>query len=104
MTTAIKKKAESDKITPLKAYMLMKKSGGKIFTVRFIKKDGTRRTMNCRLGVSKGITGKGMSFDPETREKMVVFDVKANQYRMINLDTVLKLKIEGKIYNVSRFA
>ena len=29
-------------------------NGGKIFTVTFLKKDGTERVMNCRMGVWKG--------------------------------------------------
>lgn len=37
--------------------------GGKFFTVTFIKKDGTIRKMNARLGVTKGLTGKGMAYN-----------------------------------------
>jgi len=35
-------------------------SNGRIMNIVFIKRDGTRRSMNCRLGVRKGVTGKGI--------------------------------------------
>lgn len=98
------KRIKPETITPLKAYILMKKSKGLIFTVDFLKIDGSKRTMNCRLGVSKGLTGKGASYDPETREKLFVYDIQSKGYRTINLDSLLKLKLGGKTYRISRFA
>ena len=69
---------------------------GKIFSATFIKKDGTERRMNARRGVSKGITGQGMSFDPMSKGLLVVFDMQKLAYRMINLFTLKQVNINGK--------
>lgn len=71
-------------------------SNGKIFSATFIKKDGTLRTINCRRGVSKGVKGVGMSFDPLSRGLLTVFDMQKKGFRMINLDTLIEAKVNGK--------
>lgn len=76
-------------------------NSGKIFTACFTKKDGTERVMNCRVNVSKGVTGKGMSYDPKNLGYLVVFDLKANDFRMINLNTLKWVKAGGKVYNAT---
>lgn len=74
--------------------------GGKFFTVTFIKKDGTIRKMNARLGVTKGLTGKGMAYNPIERNLLPVFDMHKQAYRMINADTIQKIKFEGQTLKV----
>jgi hypothetical protein len=74
----------------------IRNSNGKIFNVVFIKKDGTIRHMNCRIGVKKGVKGKGLSFDPLLKGLLPVFDMAKNAFRMINLETIQKLKIAGE--------
>ena len=49
--------------------------GDKIFTVTFVKKDGSIRVMNARRGVKKGVKGVGMSYDPTQKDLVVVFDM-----------------------------
>ena len=71
-------------------------SDGKIFSATFVKKDGTLRTMNCRRGVSKGVSGKGMSFDPLSKGLLTVFDMQKKSFRMINLNTLIEAKVNGK--------
>ncbi len=87
-------------ITPSKAKELMEESKGSFFTVFFIKKDGTYREMNARLGVSIDVNGKGRSFDPKDYELIGVFDMQKHAHRMVNLRTVLGLNIGGKQYKV----
>jgi len=67
---------------------------GKIFSVTFIKKDGTERKMVCRTGVKKGIKGVGLKFKPIDYDLMVVFDMHKKAFRMINLSTVLNFKFK----------
>ena len=67
-----------------------------IFSVEFIKKDGTVRNMVARLNVKKGVNGNGMSYDPIAKGLLPVWDLKANNFRMINLKTVTKLQIKGE--------
>ena len=69
---------------------------GKIFTVEFIKKDGTLRKMNARVGVKKHLKGGTLAFDPSERNLLPVFDMQKEGYRMINASTILNIKIGGK--------
>jgi hypothetical protein len=67
------------------------RTNGKFFTVKFIKKDGTLRRMTCRTGVSKGVTGKGLAFEPKEKGLKVVWSTDAEGYRMINLASVTEI-------------
>lgn len=67
---------------------------GRFFSCCFEKKDGSVREMNCRLGVRKFVTGKGMSYDPEERGLMTVWDAQVKEYRMINLKKVISVNGE----------
>ena len=76
--------------------------GGKIASVTFVKKNGETRIMNCRMGVSKGVTGKGMKYSPEKKNMLTVFDMHKNQYRIINASTITQVKCDGVTLNVDR--
>lgn len=68
--------------------------GGKFFSVRFIKKDGSIRDMTCRLGVVKHLRGGERTLP---KDYIVAFDVNADEkgaYRAINPATVLQ--VNGK--------
>lgn len=83
-----------------KAIALIKKTKGKVFTVVFLKKDGTQRKMNCRLGVSKQVNGNGLAYNPADHNLITVFDMKEKGYRMINTETLTAMQISGKFYIV----
>lgn len=72
----------------------------KVFTCVFVKKDGTIRSMNCRKGVSKYVTGKGLKFNPNDYDIMPVFDMQKQKYRMINLATVKEIHYRSINYIV----
>ena len=72
------------------------RTNGKFFTIKFIKKDGTLRKMTCRTGVSKGVNGKGLSFEPKEKGLKVVWSTDAEGYRMINLAQVTEITFDGK--------
>jgi len=74
--------------------------GGKIFSVVFTKKDGTDREMVCRLGVTKHLKGGEMSYDPEEKNYLVVFDMQSEGYRTININTLKKIKLDGVSYDI----
>lgn len=65
-------------------------SNGKIFSVEFIKKDGTKRLMNCRLGVTKHLKGGSSTLDPE--KFITVYDLQSKGYRAINKDSIINVK------------
>jgi len=71
----------------------IEQSNGKFITVAFYKKDGTLRTMNCRLGVTKHLKGGECTVD---REKyIIVYDMQSKGYRSINRDTIESVSCEG---------
>ena len=86
------------------AAIMMENSNGRIFNVRFIKKDGSERSMTCRTGVSAYVTGEGLKYDPRSRGLLPVFDMQIRQgaksYRMVNLNSVIGLKINGQEFQV----
>jgi len=67
-------------------------SKGKIFTATFVKKDGSVRDMNCRLGVTAPLAG-GESTTAHKDNLLTVYDMQAAGYRCINLDTVTDITI-----------
>ena len=72
---------------------------GRIFTVEFIKRTtGELRTMVCRRGVRKGLTGKGQPYDPLSRSLLTVWDVQKGAYRMINLASLVRLRMGKRTY------
>lgn len=83
----------------------IEETAGQIFSIQFVKKDGSIRDMICRLNVHKDIKGSR----PEANEKRVqtlfkngmvtVWDMTKNAYRVINLTTIRTLKLNGTLYN-----
>lgn len=65
-------------------------SKGKIITVEFIKKDGSLRIMNCRLGVTKHLKGGTSTLDAE--KFITVYDLKSEGYRAIAKDSIINVK------------
>jgi len=90
----------SGSITKAEAKQLIKGTKGKFFTVTFIKKDGTTRVMNARLGVKAYLKGGELPYDPEAKGLIPVFDIPKREYRMVNLNTIIKLKIGNNEYDV----
>ena len=76
------------------------KTNGQIFSAVFRKKDGTKRKMVCRQGVSKYVKGVGLKFKPEERDLIGVFDMHKVAYRFINAKTLEQIKVKGIEYNV----
>jgi len=81
--------------------LLKEMTSGKIFTAEFIKKDNTRRSINCRTNVKKYVTGKGLSFNPTSKNLLPVFDLQKKQYRFINLSTLISVTIKQKKYFIN---
>ena len=65
-------------------------SNGKIFSVEFVKKDGSIRLMNCRLGVTKYLKGGSSTLDPA--KFITVYDLQSKGYRAINKDAIINVK------------
>lgn len=89
-----------NKITRENAEKLIKSSNGSIFSVQFIKADGSVRDMTARLGVSKYVNGRGQSFEPNEHDLITVFDMQAKGYRMIKLETLRQVTCDGKTWAI----
>ena len=76
-------------------YTFLNKTNGKIFTVHFVKKDGSDRVMTCRTGVKKHLKGGELRYDPISRNLLPVYDMIAAGYRMINMATIYKIVYKG---------
>jgi len=70
----------------------LKDTKGRIFRAVFVKKDGTERVMVGRTGVRKNVKGTGMSYNPESKGLMPVFDMRLGAWRMVNANTMKSLK------------
>ena len=79
---------------------LLEKNKSNIFSVVFLKKDGSIRRMLCRFGVKKHLKGGKLAFDPRERKLLVVFDMQKEAYRMINLETISNITMKGVDYYV----
>ncbi len=86
-------------VSRLKVIKIIEQTQGKIFAVQFIKKDGTIRMMLARLGVQKNLKG-GSNGASEKNNLVTVWDMVANGYRMINLETLISLKASGREYQI----
>lgn len=77
------------------ALKLLKSTRGRIFSAEFVKKDGSLRKINARLGVKKGVKGKGLAYNPADYGLMVVYDMQKKAFRTINIKTLRKVKFKG---------
>jgi hypothetical protein len=71
-------------------------SNGRFVSVVFVKKDGTERSMLCRLGVTKHLKGGESKLNAD--QYLTVFDVQKEAYRAINKETILSVKLAGTTY------
>lgn len=91
------------------------KANGTIFSVTFVKMDGSLRKMSCRRGVvnpSNAQKPKGIVDRKEEDRKsgtITVYDCNADRtsnknkggYRRFRIDSVVYLKVRGQAYNFS---
>ena len=74
---------------------------GTIFSCTFVKRtDNTVRKMVCRVGVTKGVKGVGLGYDPKAKRLLGVYDMQASGFRMLNLTDLLEAQIAGTHYTV----
>jgi hypothetical protein len=79
----------------LKARGTLEGTNGKFFTVVFKKADGTTRRLNGRMGVSKYLRGGESKLNKE--KFIIVYDVVAEGYRAVNVDTIEEIHYQKQI-------
>ena len=80
----------------------------KIFSVTFTKKNGEQRnlvgTFSPQMWKGKQTTnGNGLNWNPTERGFLVIFDYQNEGWRMVNMNTISKIKFEGKSYHFKSF-
>ena len=73
-------------------------NGTHIFSVVFTKKDGTKRRMVCRLGVTKHLKNgveRVASTTSHIPKYLTVYDMENHGYRNINVETIESIKMQG---------
>lgn len=80
---------------------LIERHKGKYFSVDFIKKDGSLRSMTCQLGEKE--LHRGINPIKHLAQYITVCEVNAQGktlFKNINTDTMRKLTISGSTYQV----
>lgn len=94
-------KCSKEVVKRVKLEELLKTSEGRFLTVVFTKLDGKVRTMNGRFGVQKGVKGVGKA--PAAHKGnpyKVLWDRTNKNFRMINLETIKSVAMNGVRYVV----
>lgn len=73
---------------------------GKFVGVDFVKKGGSGRSLNGRLGVRKHLRGGTNTVELQSRPYLTMFDLKNEGYRAVNLATVARIRANGKEFAV----
>lgn len=89
--------------------MISNLANGTIYSVSFIKKDGTTRLMNSIKGTGRGVKGVGAKYDAKAKGLLPVYDLQlAKQnpdnperaWRTVNLETIFEVKVNKQIFEV----
>lgn len=114
---AEKNRQQQESIVPLKfithkeAIAMLyehRRSQHTIFSVLFEKRtDGTPRLMPCMFNVKKYLAGGEAAYNPREYNLMFVWDTEKANYRCINLETLMWMRmakrIEGKVFERCRY-
>lgn len=77
-------------------------SEGKFFSVKFTKRTtGESRTMRCRTGVTKHLTGGGAKYSFSEKDLIPVYDMDKEAYRSIPLEGITDIMVKGEWEKVS---
>jgi hypothetical protein len=89
-------------ITRSKLLELIKSTKGRFFSVVFIKKDGSIRKLNGRIGVKSHMkTGHRESLTYNfTQPYVCVWDAQKKAYRNVNLDTIYHIRLNNQYFKI----
>ena len=78
---------------------IIETTNGKFFSVKFQKKDNSIREMTCRTGVTSKLKTDKPSTTAHIEKYLTVYDVGVNNYRNINLESLLSFKCGSATIN-----
>lgn len=79
-----------------RARAVLNQAGSKFVTVIFTKKDGSRRVLNGRLGVTKYLSGGESKLDKE--KFIIIYDVHAKGYRAVNVNSIQEIHAQYGVF------
>lgn len=72
-------------------------SQGRFFEITYTtRRSGETRSIVCRSGVTKGLQGKGGTYDRASRGLLTLFSVTDGGYRAIPIDSVISITYQGR--------
>lgn len=79
-------------------------AGNRLFSVTFTKRTNNEiREMVCRKKVTKHLKGGVLPYDAKSNNLITVFDVAPGKgYRVIPVENIIKIKIDGIEYKFSK--
>lgn len=89
--------------------MLDNLDNGTIYSVTFVKKDGSIRIMNSIKGTKRGVKGVGLKFDNEEKGLIPVYDIQVAKkdpenpnkaWRMVNVSTITEVCINKERFEI----
>jgi hypothetical protein len=86
-----------------KALEVIDNTNGAFFTAWFVKKDGSIRKLTGRIGVRKDLKGKGSTVARPDTPYRTVWDTTKKAYRVINLETVLRITANKETFMVRSY-
>jgi hypothetical protein len=78
----------------------LKELGGKMFSIDYVKRNGEHRSLTGRLSVTAPLKGGENKVEAPDRPYLTVYDIQAAGYRTVNLDTTVRVRVNGRAYNV----
>ena len=69
---------------------------GKFFGVTFTKANGSKRLMNCRIGVHKHANGGTLKYNPSDRGNIIVYDMQVGGYRTIKVNKIQSIRFANR--------
>jgi len=94
----LKKTNDMKKLTKQQLTEKILSSAGKFFRVTFLKKDGSVRDLNGRIGVVSRLKGGATLVDKD--KFLVVYDMVNQGYRSVNKDTIQEVAFGGEVYQL----
>lgn len=88
---------------------LSEMKNGTIYSVTFVKKDGSLRVMNSIKGTSRGVKGVGLKYNAEDKGLVPVYDIQIAKkdptnpekaWRMVNINTVTNVCVDKESFIV----
>lgn len=88
--------------------MISSLKNGTIYSVTFIKKDGSVRLMNSIKGTQKGVKGVGLKYNTEEKNLIPVYDIQLARkgevenkcWRMVNINTLTEVCVNHENFQI----